>query len=51
MDLAAQRLRHALSPALRGFPAVASNERSPTNKSLSGRMSLRTCIHYGLLVI
>ena len=29
MDLAAQRLRHALSPALWGFPAVASNERSP----------------------
>ena len=31
MDLAAQRLRHALSPALWGFPAVASNERSPTD--------------------
>ena len=32
MDLAAQRLRHALSPVLWGFPAVASNERSPTKK-------------------
>ena len=31
MDLAAQRLRHALPPALWGFPAVASNERSPTD--------------------
>ena len=31
MDIAAQRLRHALSPALWGFPAVASNERSPTD--------------------
>ena len=34
MDLAVQRLRHALSPALWGFPAVASNERSPTNKRI-----------------
>ena len=32
MVLAAQRLCHALLPALWGFPAVASNERSPTNK-------------------
>ena len=31
LDLAAQRLRHALSPALWGFSAVASNERSPTD--------------------
>ena len=31
MDLAAQRLCHALSPALWEFPAVASNERSPTD--------------------
>ena len=44
-------LASRLSPALWGFPTVASNERSPTNKSLSGRMSHRTCIHYGLLVI
>ena len=29
MDLAAQRLRHGLSPAVWGFPAVASNKRSP----------------------
>ena len=32
MVLAAQRLCHTLLPALWGFPAVASNERSPTNK-------------------
>ena len=32
VDLAAQRLCRVVSPALWGFPALASNESSPTNK-------------------
>ena len=39
MDLAAQRLCHALSPALWGFPAVASNERSGDNDTSSNAKS------------
>ena len=44
MDLAAQRWRHALSPALWGFPAVASNERSPTDVHSNYNNNHHICI-------